>query len=90
MMLGEDSTPARFWERCGQEAMRRGIKKVILMGAHWESPGDTLLVAGNPEEPKKQPVAWVEPERVSEKYRASVSGRREISLTGYSVAVRQL
>ncbi|ETS61950.1 hypothetical protein PaG_04064 [Moesziomyces aphidis] len=63
MMLGEQSTPAQYWEEMGREAMRRGIKRVIMMGAHWESPTDEILVAANPTNPKKQPVAWVEPSR---------------------------
>lgn len=63
MMLGEQSTPAAYWEQMGRGAMRRGIKRVIMMGAHWESPTDEILVAANPTNPKKQPVAWVEPSR---------------------------
>ncbi|PWY97386.1 LigB subunit of an aromatic-ring-opening dioxygenase LigAB [Testicularia cyperi] len=63
MMLGEKSAPAQHWEEMGREAMRRGIKRVIMMGAHWESSSDAILVASNAGNPKKQPVAWVEPSR---------------------------
>ncbi|EPQ32132.1 uncharacterized protein PFL1_00329 [Pseudozyma flocculosa PF-1] len=74
MMLGEDSTPARYWEKMGQEALRRGIKQVIMMGAHWEVTGDTIHVASNPTPPNKQPVAWVEPARYVD-YKINASPR---------------
>jgi len=31
MMLGEDSASARYWERCGEEAMAHGIEHVVMM-----------------------------------------------------------
>ncbi|KAM0753459.1 LigB subunit of an aromatic-ring-opening dioxygenase LigAB [Meredithblackwellia eburnea MCA 4105] len=61
MMLGEDSGPGRYWESVGKEAMKRGVKGVIFMGAHWEVSGAGVEIASNDGNPKKQPVAWVEP-----------------------------
>ena len=31
MMLGEESEPARIWENVGKEALRRGIKRIVMM-----------------------------------------------------------
>lgn len=31
MMLGEDSASARYWERMGEEALKRGVEHVIMM-----------------------------------------------------------
>lgn len=31
MMLGEDSASARYWERCGEEALAHGIEHVVMM-----------------------------------------------------------
>ena len=31
MMLGEESEPARIWEEVGNEALRRGIQRIIMM-----------------------------------------------------------
>lgn len=31
MMLGEESEPARIWEEVGNEALRRGIKRIVMM-----------------------------------------------------------
>ena len=31
MMLGEESSSADYWKQCGDEALRNGIKGVILM-----------------------------------------------------------
>jgi hypothetical protein len=36
MMLGEESRSADYWKACGDEALRHGIKGVIMMGAHWD------------------------------------------------------
>jgi hypothetical protein len=43
MMLGEESLSADYWKRCGDEALRHGIKGVIMMGAHW----DVSLILSN-------------------------------------------
>jgi hypothetical protein len=32
MMLGEESEPAEFWKSVGDEALRRGVKRLVLMG----------------------------------------------------------
>lgn len=32
MMLGEESQPAEFWKTVGDEAHRRGIKSIVMMG----------------------------------------------------------
>ncbi|KAF1816417.1 LigB subunit of an aromatic-ring-opening dioxygenase LigAB [Eremomyces bilateralis CBS 781.70] len=62
MMLGEESESADYWKRCGDEALRRGVKGVIMMGAHWDAEGDRIEVATNPD-PKKSPVAYVHPDK---------------------------
>ncbi|KAJ5536250.1 hypothetical protein N7513_009436 [Penicillium frequentans] len=62
MMLGEESTSADYWKQCGDEALSRGIKGVVIMGAHWDCLGDKIEVATNPK-PGKSPVAYVKPEK---------------------------
>ncbi|KAF4626813.1 hypothetical protein G7Y89_g11341 [Cudoniella acicularis] len=62
MMLGEESEPASFWKEMGDEAMGRGIKSIVMMGAHWEALGDEIQVAMNPK-PQQTPVAYVAPKR---------------------------
>lgn len=64
-MLGEDSTAGRYWQQVGEEAMRRGIKGVVFMGAHWEVGGSGVEIASNPgkDAVTKQPVAWVTPDK---------------------------
>ena len=35
MMLGEDSPSARYWKKCGDEALAHGIEHVVIMvGPH--------------------------------------------------------
>ncbi|KAL1957492.1 hypothetical protein VTO42DRAFT_5955 [Malbranchea cinnamomea] len=62
MMLGEESTSADYWKKCGDEALAHGIKGVIMLGAHWAAAGDRLEVATNPN-PEKSPVAYVHPDK---------------------------
>lgn len=31
MMLGEESEPAKIWEGIGNEALRRGVKRIVMM-----------------------------------------------------------
>lgn len=31
MMLGEESEPAKIWEEVGNEALRRGVKRIVMM-----------------------------------------------------------
>lgn len=31
MMLGEESEPAKIWEAAGTEAIRRGVKRIVMM-----------------------------------------------------------
>lgn len=31
MMQGEESEPVRIWEGVGNEALRRGIKRIVMM-----------------------------------------------------------
>ena len=62
MMLGEESTSADYWKKCGDEALANGIKGVIMMGAHWDATGDAVEVAMNPA-PGKSPVAYVHPSK---------------------------
>lgn len=31
MMLGEDSSSARYWEKMGQEALKNGVEHVVIM-----------------------------------------------------------
>ncbi|RDL33937.1 uncharacterized protein BP5553_08305 [Venustampulla echinocandica] len=62
MMLGEESEPAAIWKEMGDEATRRGVKSIVMMGAHWEALGDEIQVAMNPN-PQQTPVAYVAPKR---------------------------
>ncbi|KAL2107194.1 hypothetical protein VUR80DRAFT_5566 [Thermomyces stellatus] len=62
MMLGEESESADYWKKAGDEALAHGIKGVIMMGAHWDAPGDRIEVATNPK-PGKSPVAYVHPSK---------------------------
>lgn len=34
MMLGEESTSADYWKKCGDEALAQGIKGVVIMVHH--------------------------------------------------------
>ncbi|KAF3770719.1 LigB subunit of an aromatic-ring-opening dioxygenase LigAB [Cryphonectria parasitica EP155] len=67
MMLGEDSASARYWERMGDQAVRNGVEHVIMMGAHWATTFDGVLISANPH-PGKNPVAFVHPSKY-EQYR---------------------
>ncbi|KAK7534743.1 Extradiol ring-cleavage dioxygenase, class III enzyme, subunit B [Phyllosticta citribraziliensis] len=62
MMLGEESTSADYWKKCGDEALAHGIKGVVMMGAHWDADADRVEVAMNPT-PNKSPVAYVHPSK---------------------------
>ncbi|KAH8691284.1 aromatic ring-opening dioxygenase family protein [Talaromyces proteolyticus] len=62
MMLGEESEPAEVWKSVGDEAQKRGVKSIVMMGAHWECTGNKIEVAMNPQ-PQKTPVAYVAPKR---------------------------
>ncbi|KAK3359953.1 Extradiol ring-cleavage dioxygenase, class III enzyme, subunit B [Lasiosphaeria hispida] len=61
MMLGEESASARYWEKCGDDALAHGIEHVVIMGAHWATanPGG-VLISSNPK-PEKAPVLFVDP-----------------------------
>jgi hypothetical protein len=45
MMLGEESESADYWKKCGDEALARGIKGVIMMvcGYRLEENKSTLI-----------------------------------------------
>ncbi|KAF7552184.1 hypothetical protein G7Z17_g4506 [Cylindrodendrum hubeiense] len=58
MMLGEESEPAKIWEEIGNEALRRGVKRIVMMGAHWDTQGDAVDVSMNPNA-QKDPVGSV-------------------------------
>jgi aromatic ring-opening dioxygenase catalytic subunit (LigB family) len=62
MMLGEETESADYWKKAGDEALTHGIKGVIMMGAHWDTLGDRIEVATNPE-PQKSPVGFVHPSK---------------------------
>lgn len=62
MMLGEESRSADYWKQCGDEAIKQGVKGIIMMGAHWDVTGDKIQVATNPN-PNKSPVAYVHPSK---------------------------
>ncbi|KAF5494428.1 Extradiol ring-cleavage dioxygenase [Colletotrichum siamense] len=62
MMLGEDSEPAHIWESVGDEVLRRGIERIVIMGAHWDAPGDAVDVSMNPNA-GKDPVGGVKDSR---------------------------
>lgn len=62
MMLGEQSASADYWKQCGDDALAHGVKGIVIMGAHWDAPGDKIQVATNPK-PNKSPVAYVHPSK---------------------------
>lgn len=62
MMLGEQSTSADYWKKCGDEALANGVKGVVMMGAHWECKFDRVEVARD-RNPGKSPVAYVHPSK---------------------------
>jgi aromatic ring-opening dioxygenase catalytic subunit (LigB family) len=41
----------------GRQALEQGVERIVMMGAHWETMGEKILVSANPN-PPKQPVAW--------------------------------
>ncbi|MCJ1445189.1 MAG: hypothetical protein MMC23_005694 [Stictis urceolatum] len=77
MMLGEESSSAEYWKKCGDEALAHGMKGVVMMGAHWDAPGDTVEVSANPKS-QNSPVAYVHPSKYA-KYESNqdrqLSGR---------------
>lgn len=62
MMLGEESTSADFWYKCGRDAENHGFKNIVLMGAHWECLNDEIQVAYKVN-PDLSPVAYVAAEK---------------------------
>lgn len=61
-MLQNRTAAAAYWEEVGRQALRQGVERIVMMGAHWETMGEKILVSANPN-PPKQPVAWVDPNR---------------------------
>ncbi|GFZ47203.1 hypothetical protein JCM24511_04946 [Saitozyma sp. JCM 24511] len=59
-MLAQRSAPAAYWEEVGRQALKQGVERIVIMGAHWETLDGTIRVSANPK-PPKQPVAWVHP-----------------------------
>jgi hypothetical protein len=35
-MLGEDTEPGHEWKKIGDEALRRGVKSIVMMGKDTE------------------------------------------------------
>lgn len=56
-MLQNRTAAAAYWEEVGRQALRQGVERIVMMGAHWETMGEKILVSANPN-PPKQPVAW--------------------------------
>ncbi|EOA89724.1 uncharacterized protein SETTUDRAFT_104655, partial [Exserohilum turcica Et28A] len=44
MVLGEDSRIRDYWRKIGRDALRHGVKGVIIMGAHWNAKGEKEFV----------------------------------------------
>jgi aromatic ring-opening dioxygenase catalytic subunit (LigB family) len=44
-MLGERSAPAAYWEEVGRQALRQGVERIVMMGAHWECTGNRIEVS---------------------------------------------
>ncbi|CAN8095661.1 unnamed protein product [Discula destructiva] len=65
MMLGEESASAQYWEQMGEEALKNGVKHVVIMGAHWATTFNGILISANPN-PGKSPVAYVHPSKYAE------------------------
>ncbi|KAJ5462161.1 Extradiol ring-cleavage dioxygenaseclass III enzymesubunit B, partial [Penicillium desertorum] len=62
MMLGEESSSATYWKKCGDEALEHGIKGIVIMGAHWDCSGDQIPMP-TCLNPGKSPVAYVHPSK---------------------------
>ena len=85
MMLGEWSTAGAYWQSVGEEAVRRGVKGLVFMGAHWEVGGEGVEIASNPGAANvvKQPVAWVEPSKYIN-YEVSIAPLPELTFAELS------
>ncbi|KAL4881895.1 aromatic ring-opening dioxygenase family protein [Aspergillus karnatakaensis] len=78
MMLGEESNSRVAWERLGDEARRRGIKRIVIMGAHWVCGGDGVEVNMNTNG-KKCPVGGVSDSRwLPYKLNADIDGGERV------------
>lgn len=44
MMLGEESSSADYWKKCGDEALANGIKGVVMMVMLFESMNRGLVL----------------------------------------------
>ncbi|KAI0023545.1 Extradiol ring-cleavage dioxygenase, class III enzyme, subunit B [Xylariomycetidae sp. FL0641] len=62
MMLGEESASADYWKKAGDEALANGVEHVVMMGAHWATTLDGVLLSAHPN-PGKSPVAYVHPSK---------------------------
>jgi len=49
MMLGEESTSADYWKKCGDDALAHGIKGVVMMVSLISLflEGNILMIAGS-------------------------------------------
>ncbi|KAL2811537.1 Extradiol ring-cleavage dioxygenase, class III enzyme, subunit B [Aspergillus granulosus] len=63
MMLGTDSRTRDYWAALGRDALAHGVKGIIIMGAHWNTPDNTIHVSTNPSPPvmpisNTHPALW--------------------------------
>ncbi|CUM67392.1 uncharacterized protein PRCAT00005086001 [Priceomyces carsonii] len=75
MMLGEESVVSKDWEEQGRNAERRDVKGIVILGAHWEKPGEDLVHVSIKEPPGMNPIAWVAKEKY-ENYQ--INGSKEL------------
>ncbi|KAL6247542.1 hypothetical protein RBB50_005888 [Rhinocladiella similis] len=61
-LLGEESESADYWKKCGDLALRHGVKHIVIMGAHWAALNDEIQVSMNPN-PSKDPIGGVHPRK---------------------------
>lgn len=62
MMLGEEHTSAKYWEKMGDLALANGLEHVVMMGAHWATTYEGIYISAHPN-PGKSPVAYVHPSK---------------------------
>lgn len=59
-MLEADCDSGTYWKKCGDEALAKGVKGIVIMGTPWDCLGDKIEVATNPN-PSKSPCPYVTP-----------------------------
>ncbi|KAI0131922.1 aromatic ring-opening dioxygenase family protein [Xylariales sp. AK1849] len=82
MMLGEQSVVTRDWQETGRKIEKRGVKSIIVMGAHWETVGPNRVKVSTNPQPGRTRAAWVHPDKFAN-YQINCSpalGKRVVNL----------